>query len=397
MTNDINLRAATDDDTVLVTGATGHVGGYSVAALLDHGYRVRVTLREPGQRDEVLARVRQAGADPDGRVDFHTVLLSADEGWAEAVDGARYVLHHASPFPFSPPEHEDELIRPAVDGTLRVLRAAREAGVRRTVLTSSYAAIGYSLKANDQYSEADWTNPDEGLPAYHKSKTLAERAAWDFAREHDGFELSVVNPTGIFGPLLGPRLSASTGLIKGFMEGSSPVVPRMHFGVVDVRDVVDLHLRAMRHPAAAGERFIGVGGAAVSFLDLSRMIARHLPALADRLPQRELSVDEVREGAKTEPALREAARLDGRIPVISNAKAREKLGWRPRPVAQTIADTADSLVKLGLIDPEGARRGSLPVGRPPVVAAGGRRRRVDGHPSPTGVSEGPCHRPCRAC
>ncbi|MEV1146376.1 NAD-dependent epimerase/dehydratase family protein [Micromonospora sp. NPDC049799] len=348
MNNDIDLRA-TGDTTVLVTGATGHVGGHSVARLLDEGYRVRVTLRELGQRDEVLARVRQAGADPDGRVEFRTAALSADDGWADAADGVRYVLHHASPFPFTPPTHEDEVIRPARDGALRVLRAAREAGVRRVVVTSSYAAVGYTVKPDGHYDETDWTNPDDDIPAYHRSKTLAELAAWEYAREHGGFELSVVNPTGIFGPLLGERMSASTGLVKAFMEGTTPAVPRMHFGVVDVRDVVDLHLRAMVHPAAAGERFIGVGGPSISFFDMARMIARHLPATADRVPARELTVEEVREAAKTEPALREAAGLGGQIPVISNAKARNLLGWRPRGVEQTIADTADSMVKLGLV------------------------------------------------
>ncbi|MEV4825677.1 NAD-dependent epimerase/dehydratase family protein [Micromonospora sp. NPDC049274] len=348
MSNDVQLRA-TDDALVLVTGGTGHVGGYSVARLLDEGYRVRVTVRAPGQQDEVLDRVRQTGTNPDGRVEFRTAALSADQGWAEAVEGARYVLHHASPFPFTPPANDDEVVRPARDGALRVLRAAREAGVRRVVLTSSYAAVGYTVKPDGRYSEADWTNVDDDIPAYHRSKTLAERAAWDYVRDNGGVELSVVNPTGIFGPLLGARMSASTGLVQAFLQGAMPVVPRMYFGVVDVRDVVDLHLRAMLNPAAAGERFIGVGGPSISFLDLAGMLARHLPSLADRVPARELTDDEVREAAKTEPALRDAAALRGQVPVISNDKARNVLGWQPRPVQTTITDTADSLIKLGLI------------------------------------------------
>ncbi|MFK4246215.1 NAD-dependent epimerase/dehydratase family protein [Micromonospora chokoriensis] len=350
MSNDLQLHS-TDDALVLVTGATGHVGGYSVARLLDEGYRVRVSVREAGQRDEVLDRVRQAGANPDGRVEFRTAALSADEGWAEAADGARYVLHHASPFPFTPPEDDDEVIRPARDGALRVLRAARETGVRRVVLTSSYAAVGYTVKPDGRYSEADWTNVDDDIPAYHRSKTLAERAAWDYVRENGGVELSVVNPTGIFGPLLGPRVSASTGLVQAFLTGAMPVVPRMHFGVVDVRDVVDLHLRAMVHPDAAGERFIGVGGPSISFLDMAQMLARHLPSMADRVPARELTDEEVLRAAATEPALREAAALGGQVPVISNDKARTVLGWRPRPVQTTITETADSLIKLGLVAP----------------------------------------------
>ncbi|SCF04329.1 NAD-dependent epimerase/dehydratase family protein [Micromonospora chokoriensis] len=348
MLNDIQLRA-TDDALVLVTGATGHVGGYSVARLLDEGYRVRVSVREADQRDVVLDRVRQAGANPDDRVEFRTAALSADEGWAEATDGARYVLHHASPFPFTPPEDDDEVIRPARDGALRVLRAARKTGVRRVVLTSSYAAVGYTVKPDGRYSEADWTNVDDDIPAYHRSKTLAERAAWDDVRDNGGVELSVVNPTGIFGPLLGPRVSASTGLVQAFLTGAMPVVPRMYFGVVDVRDVVDLHLRAMVHPDAAGERFIGVGGPSISFLDMAQMLARHLPGLADRVPARELTDEEVLRAAATEPALREAAALRGQVPVISNDKARDVLGWRPRPVETTITETADSLIKLGLV------------------------------------------------
>ncbi|MDG4811232.1 NAD-dependent epimerase/dehydratase family protein [Micromonospora sp. WMMD1120] len=338
---------ATDDAPVLVTGATGHLGSHSVARLLDEGYRVRVVIRESGQRDEILDRLRQ----PDDRVEFRTAALSADEGWPEAVDGVRYVLHHASPFPFTPPENDDEVIRPARDGALRVLRAARAAGVRRVVLTSSYAAVGYTVKPDGRYSEADWTNVDDDIPAYQRSKTLAERAAWDFVREYGGVELSVVNPTGIFGPLLGARLSASTGLVRAFLTGAMPVVPRMYFGVVDVRDVVDLHLRAMLHPAAAGERFIGVGGPSISFFDLATMLARHLPSLADRVPARELTVAEVRAAAATEPGLRDAAALGGQVPVISNGKARTVLGWQPRPVETTITDTADSLVKHGLVTP----------------------------------------------
>ncbi|MGW2625469.1 NAD-dependent epimerase/dehydratase family protein [Micromonospora taraxaci] len=348
MPNDLQLHS-TDDALVLVTGATGHVGGYSVARLLDEGYRVRVSVREADQRDEVLDRVRQAGANPDGRVEFRTAALSADEGWADAADGARYVLHHASPFPFTPPEDDDEVIRPARDGALRVLRAARETGVRRVVLTSSYAAVGYTVKPDGRYSEADWTNVDDDIPAYHRSKTLAERASWDYVRDNGGVELSVVNPTGIFGPLLGPRVSASTGLVQAFLTGAMPVVPRMYFGVVDVRDVVDLHLRAMVHPDAAGERFIGVGGPSVSFFDLATMLARHLPSLADRVPARELTDEEVLRAAATEPALREAAALRGQVPLISNDKARTVLGWRPRPVHTTITETADSLIKLGLV------------------------------------------------
>lgn len=335
--------------TVLVTGGTGFVGGHSVARLLAEGHRVRVTVREPGQQAQVLAALRRAGVDPAGRLEFAVAELGADRGWAQAMDGVGHVLHHASPFPVTPPATEDELVRPARDGALRVLAAARAAGIPRVVMTSSYAAVGYTPKPGDHYSETDWTDPHTpGLPAYHKSKVLAERAAWEHVRAHGDIELTVVNPTGIFGPQLGDRPSGSLGLVRNMLTGRMPVVPVMYFGVVDVRDVVDLHLRAMLHPKAAGERFIAVGGPAVSLLGMARILREHFPAAAGLLPSAEMTIEQVREAAETEPALRDAAALGGRIPVISNAKARAVLGWQPRDVVETIVASAESQIRRGL-------------------------------------------------
>ncbi|WP_369243717.1 NAD-dependent epimerase/dehydratase family protein [Streptomyces sp. R41] len=340
--------------TVLVTGGTGFVGSHSVARLMSEGYRTRVTVRESGQEAEVLAALHQAEVDPAGRLEFVVADLSADRGWVEAMDGVSHVLHHASPFPFTPPETEDEIILPARDGALRVISAARKTGVPRVVMTSSYAAVGYTLKPDNHYSEADWTDPDtEGLPAYHKSKVLAERAAWDYVHTHGDIELTVVNPTGIFGPQLGNRPSGSVGLVTRMLTGQMPVVPIMYFGVVDVRDVVDLHLRAMLHPKVAGERFLAVSGPSISLFDMAQILREHFPAAAALLPSAELTIEEVREAARTEPALRDAATLQGRIPVISNEKARSMLGWNPRDVNETILATADSQIRLGLTLPEG--------------------------------------------
>ncbi|MFF3311458.1 SDR family oxidoreductase [Streptomyces sp. NPDC002952] len=354
MSTDNLTTSPSEQGTVLVTGGTGLVGSHSIVRLLSEGYRVRATVREAGQETAVRAVLRQAGVDPAGRLEFAEADLSADQGWAEAMKGVGHVLHHASPFPFTPPESEEEVVLPAREGALRVLSAAREAGIPRVVMTSSYAAVGYTLKPDDQYSETDWTDPDtEGLPAYHKSKVLAERAAWDYVQAHGDIELVVVNPTGIFGPQLGDRPSASVGLVKRMLTGQMPVVPIMYFGVVDVRDVVDLHLRAMLHPKAAGERFIAVGGPAASLFDMARILREHLPSAAALLPSAELTVEQVREAAKTEPALRDAAALQGRIPVISNEKARSVLGWEPRDITETIIATADSQLRLGLTLPDG--------------------------------------------
>lgn len=347
MTNDVTP----EDTTILVTGATGHVGGHAVTRLLGEGYRVRVAVRHPGQEDDVRNRLRRAGVEPGDRLRFVTAELTSDDNWDKAVAGTRYVWHHASPFPFTPPASDDEVIVPARDGALRVLAAARAAAVQRVVMTSSYAAVGYTVKPDGRYDESDWTDPAGDIPAYIRSKTIAERAAWDYVRRHPGLELAVVNPTGIFGPLLDGKLSASTGLVKAFLDGRMPVVPRMYFGVVDVRDVVDLHLRATLSPDAPGQRFIAVGGRSISFFEMGRILARHLPAFAARVPATELTDEQVREAARTEPALRDAAALRGQVPVISNERARRVLGWQPRDVTTTITDTADSLLRLGVVAP----------------------------------------------
>lgn len=312
---------------------------------------MRTTVRRAQQQAEKLAALKQSGIDPTGRLEFVVADLSADEGWAQAMDGVTHVLHHASPFPVTPPRTEDEVVLPARDGALRVITAARSAGIPRVVMTSSYAAVGYTMTPDDHYTEENWTDPETpGLPAYHKSKILAEAAAWDYVRTHGDIELVVINPTGIFGPQLVDRPSGSIGLIKAMLNGYMPVVPVMHFGVVDVRDVVDLHLRAMVHPEAAGERFIA-NKESSSLFGLANILRKRFPALADKLPAKELTIEEVREVAKTAPALREAAVLEGRIPVISNGKARSILGWEPREITDTITATADALIELGAVSP----------------------------------------------
>ncbi|MFI8008012.1 NAD-dependent epimerase/dehydratase family protein [Streptomyces sp. NPDC086010] len=354
-TDDLSALSASGKP-VLVTGGTGYVGGHTVARLLREGIRTRVTVRESAQQTAVRAALGRAGvAAGDGLLEFFPAELTEDAGWADAMEGVGHVLHLASPFPFVQPDSEEELIRPARDGALRVLQAARAAAVPRVVMTSSYAAVGYTVKPDGHYSETDWTDPDtEGLPPYHKSKVLAERAAWDFVRDQDGIELAVINPTGIFGPVLSDRPSASVGLVRAMLAGQMPVVPVMHFGIVDVRDVVDLHLRAMLHPKAAGERFIGVSGPpSVSLYGMGQVLRERFPSLAGVLPHTELAIEQVREAAKTDPGLREAAGLKGQRPVISNEKATSMLGWQPREARETIVETAESLVRWGLVVPGG--------------------------------------------
>ena len=259
-------------ETVLVTGGSGFLGLHTILQLLDRGYRVRTTVRSPAGE----AQVREIAGDG---IEFFAADLLADDGWAAAADGADFVLHVASPFPGVAPDHEDDLIIPAREGTLRVLRAARDAGVQRTVVTSSFAAVGYGRRelGDHVFTEEDWTDPSADIGAYIKSKAIAERAAWDFARGE--MELAVVNPVGIFGPVLGPDRSASIGLISALLGGAmAGGMPRLAFSVVDVRDAADLHLRAMTDPAAAGERFIAAAGDGV-------WLRRHRPHPA-RAPRR---------------------------------------------------------------------------------------------------------------
>ena len=234
---------------VLVTGGTGFVGAHCLVSLLAAGHETRTTVRDLAREKDVRAMLRQGGAgDVGARLSVFRADLLADAGWAEAAAGCDYVLHVASPFPSTLPKDENELIAPARDGALRVLKAARDAKVKRVVLTSSFAAIGYGGKGRtDAYTEKDWTDVnDPSVRPYPKSKTIAERAAWDFiAREGGGLELAVVNPVGIFGPVLGPDYSTSIVLVKRLLDGSLPGCPDIWFGCVDVRDVVDLHLKAM--------------------------------------------------------------------------------------------------------------------------------------------------------
>ncbi len=250
-------------ELVLVTGGSGFIGAHCILQLLNGGYRVRTTVRSLKRETDVRSMLKAGGAEPREALSFAVADLMSDAGWSEAVAGCDFVLHVASPFPLRVPKHEDELIIPAREGALRVLRAARDAGIKRVVLTSSFAAIGYGRKPTDRpFSEENWTDLNgDDLTAYVKSKTLAERAAWDFVG-HDGgtLELSVVNPVGVFGPVLGPDYSTSIELVRRLMDGAMPGCPRLSFGIVDVRDVADLHLRAMTNPAAKGQRFLAVAG-----------------------------------------------------------------------------------------------------------------------------------------
>lgn len=338
--------------TVLVTGGSGFIASHCILQLLGAGERVRTTVRDLAREANVRALLKQGGAEPGDRLQFFAANLEANAGWPEAVAGCDYVLHVASPFPAKVPKHEDELIIPAREGTLRVLRASRDAGVKRVVQTSSFAAIGYGHKTQAApFDETNWTDSnDKHLAPYTKSKTLAERAAWDFiAREGGGLELSVVNPVAVFGPVLGPDLSGSVFLIKRLLDGAVPGVPRLYFGLVDVRDVADLHLRAMTHPAAKGERFLAVSGDFISIHEIAKLLRARGGALAAKVPTRQLPDWMVRIAGLTDAGVRQILPELGKVKNATSAKAQRLLGWSPRSREEALLATAESLARLGLL------------------------------------------------
>ncbi|HEV8000571.1 MAG TPA: aldehyde reductase [Planctomycetaceae bacterium] len=338
--------------TVLVTGGSGFIGSHCILQLLAGGHQVRTTVRNLKREADVRALLKQGGAEPGNRLSFFAADLEKDAGWPEAVAGCDYVLHVASPFPPNVPKDENELIVPAREGALRVLRASRDAGVKRVVLTSSFAAIGYGHQPqNAPFNETSWTDPQgDDVRPYVKSKTLAERAAWDFiAKEGGQLELSVVNPVGVFGPVLGPDYSTSILIVQRLMDGALPGCPKLYFGVVDVRDVADLHLRAMTQPAATGERFLAVAGDFLSMLDIAKVLKARMGDAAKKVPTRQLPNWLVRLASLRDPAVKQIVPELGKRKNATNEKAKRVLGWAPRSNEESIVATAESLVRLGLL------------------------------------------------
>ena len=343
---------AMTEELVLVTGGSGFIGAHCIVQLLQAGYRVRTTVRSLKRKADVLAMVERGGYQPGDRLSFAQADLTADTGWPEAVAGCKYVLHVASPFPASSPADENDLIIPAREGSLRVLRAARDAGVHRVVLTSSFVAIGYGhAQQSAPFDESSWTDiTGSGITAYAKSKTLAERAAWDFiAAEGNGLELAVINPVGVFGPVLGPDYATSVMIIQRFLEGAVPACPNISFGVVDVRDVADLHIRAMMNKEAKGERFLAVAGDNISALDAAGVIKKRMGAAAKKVPTAAMPDWLVRFLANFIPDLKLVLPELGRTKNATNAKARRMLGWEPRSNEESLVASAESLVKLGIV------------------------------------------------
>jgi nucleoside-diphosphate-sugar epimerase len=331
---------------VLVTGGSGFIASWCLVGLLEAGHDVRTTVRDLSKQAQVREQVHRGTEFEDARLEVVAADLQDDAGWAQAVDGMDYVLHVASPTLRNGPVDETEMIAAARGGVVRVLSAARDAGVRRVVLTSASGAIVYGHKKETRpFTEDDWTDVTADIPAYQRSKTLAERAAWEFiAREGDGMELSVVNPTAVLGPMLGDDDPPSLRTISGMLSGALPVCPPFGTGWVDVRDVADLHLRAMTDPAATGERFLAIAGPSLRVVQIARILRDRLGERAAKVPTREMPLFVARAMGAVNPALKALRPQLGHDFPATGAKAERVLGWRPRPIEDTVAETAESIL-----------------------------------------------------
>jgi len=336
---------------VLVTGGSGYIAGYCIAQLHSDGWRVRTTVRNLARAEDARATIGKIAANAEA-IEFMAADLNSDAGWVDAVAGADYVLHVASPLPAVDPKSDDEVVRPARDGALRVLKASRDAGVKRVVMTSSIAAIVYGRgKRAEPFSEADWTDETNrnDTSAYERSKTIAERAAWAWHKAEGGaLELVTVNPALVLGPVLGSDFSASLEAIKKLLDGSVPALPRFGFCLVDVRDIAQLHLLAMTAPAATGQRFIGSSDF-YSMKDIAKILKQGLGDKARKVPSISIPDFLVRVFAIFDPVVRGRLFELGKRRLVSSDKARRMLGWTTRPTRETILDTARSLQAQGLV------------------------------------------------
>jgi dihydroflavonol-4-reductase len=335
-------------DKVFVSGGSGYIAGFLIRQLVQQGWTVHTTVRD-------LARepaVRQLLAVDNSRLTFFSADLTADAGWDEAMAGCSRVAHVASPVPFGVPRNADELIVPARDGALRALRAAKAAGVRRFVMTSSVAAIAYGRgRGVHHFTEADWTLLDQpGLSPYIQSKTIAERAARDWVAEHGaGMEYCSINPSVVLGPVWSRDYSASVVIVKKLLDGSLGACPDIGFGVVDVRDVADLHVRALMSPASMlNQRFIA-NGRFLTLREVADVLRAQLGPQAHKVTTRNVPDWLVRVAARFNPLARAVVSELGSVRHQSSAHAQAVLGWTTRPVEQSIVDAARSLIELGIV------------------------------------------------
>lgn len=337
---------------VLVTGGSGFIAGHVILQLLEQGYRVRTTVRSLAKEQAVRDVLTDAGMVHGDALQFVAADLLYDAGWPQAVVGVDAVLHVASPVQPGEVADEDDVIIPAREGTLRVLRAAHSAGVKRVVLTSAFHAVSWGWPHDDHvFTEADWTVLDgPGVDAYGKSKVLSERAAWDFvANEGKGMELVTMLPVAVMGSVMGLDISGSNHIVQNMLNGAIPGIPHISIPVVDVRDVASAHVLAMEKREAAGERFIISSGPVMSLAEIGGVLRSNLGTSAKHVPTRVIPNIIVRIGARRNKQLREIAPDLGYKKQLTNEKARRLLGWTPRDPKDAILTAGESMVRKGLV------------------------------------------------
>jgi dihydroflavonol-4-reductase len=331
---------------VLVTGGTGFLGVHTILQLLQKGYKVKTTVRSLNKKNEVLKMLKHGGIARSDNLLFIEADLVEDKNWDKAVEGCKYVLHLASPVSLKVHKDENELIVPAVEGTKRILNAAKSAGVKRVVLTSSSSAIEQTINDPDiTITEDCWTDlKDKKLSTYVKAKTMAEQSAWKFIKnEGQGMELTVINPGGMFGPELGTDLSSAPEILKNILNGEMKAFPKISFGIVDVRDVADLHIRAMTMPQANGQRFLAITENEIFFKDIALILKNRLGERAKKISSKEIPNWVIRFSAIFSKDAATIVNQLGILRNVSNDKAKRTLAWRPRSKEEAILATAESL------------------------------------------------------
>ena len=332
---------------VFVSGGSGYIAGFLIRQLIAEGWTVHTSIRDLARETTVRASL----AVDDSKLKFFAADLTSDAGWAEAMAGCSHVAHVASPLPSNAPKSDDELIVPARDGALRALKAAKAAGVKRFVMTSSMAAIAYGHgRSKSVFTEADWTDPTSpDAYAYVRSKTIAERAARDWvAAEGGDMEFVTVNPSLVLGPLQSGDFSTSLEAIKKLLEGSMPGLPNFGFGIVDVRDVADMHVRCLTMPDMAGERFI-CSGPFLMMADVAAILREGLGLQGRKVPKRKLPDWLMRVVGRFDPVVRQVLGELGNVRDTDISHARTKLGWSPRPPEESVLDTARDMIRLGIV------------------------------------------------
>jgi nucleoside-diphosphate-sugar epimerase len=341
-----------NNQLVVVTGGSGFIASHIILQLLQQGYAVRTTVRNLNKRTLIAKMLHNGGLTDLSNLEVVAADLTHEEPWDAVMTGADYAIHVASPTPTLNFKDEDEMIRPAVNGVLYVLRAASRNHVKRVVLTSAYGAI-FAGHPNQRtpFTEEVWSDLSQpNIHPYQKSKTMAERAAWDFiASDNTGMELAAVNPVAVMGPVLSADFSHSNIQIQDLLNGKTKVVPRVNSGYVDARDVAALHILAMTNPAAAGQRFIATTGETYSMLDVANILRVAFPAYATKLPTMTIPTPLLKLAAKTNPMLRMVAQVADKYAETSNVKAVELLKWHPRPAKEAIIATAQSMIDLGIV------------------------------------------------